>query len=67
MTEFWFGALGLAALLMLILVFPLLRAPREGSGAVSEVEQNIDIFKDRLKELEAEYRNGVISQERFYS
>lgn len=65
MTEFWFGALGLAALLMLILVFPLLRAPREGSGAVSEVEQNIDIFKDRLKELEAEYRNGVISQERF--
>ncbi len=64
MTEFWLGAGVLGALLVYFLAVPLLR---KGAAQLttSETRQNVDIFRDRLKELEEDERQGVISHERF--
>lgn len=69
MIALWLG-IGLLTLLALCFIFyPFMRAHRIHRSAVAETRQrqNIDIFNDRLSELENELNQGVLDQDTFNS
>ena len=57
---FWFIAAAMVAIALAFLLLPLLRRPRAQGPARSTI--NVDIYRDRLTELEAEHKSGVIAE-----
>jgi len=63
---FWFICAGLLAFALLYVLPPVLRS--EASKTKNENarrEANIAIYRDQLTELEADLRNGIVSQEQY--
>lgn len=63
MTLFWIIA-GLMIVMALIFILPPL-LKRDKSPVVERNRLNADIYQDQFSELEADLRNGVLSQEQF--
>jgi cytochrome c-type biogenesis protein CcmH len=64
MTVFWVVALALIAAALLFLLPPLLQ--RGGQHrAVAREQLNVQIARDKLAELDADLRNGVLSQDQY--
>ena len=59
MIVFWFIAAALAAVALLLVLRPLVR--RRESQRVSRSEANVSIYKDQLRELDAELAAGTLS------
>jgi cytochrome c-type biogenesis protein CcmH len=65
MIVFWLICAGLVAISLAFILPPLLeRAPKE-TGADDKKAANLEVYRDQLSELEADLRNGIISQEQF--
>jgi cytochrome c-type biogenesis protein CcmH len=60
MTAFWLSGAALAALVLAWVLWPL-RAPK-GGGAVSRKAANVSIYRDQLRELEADLAAGTLAQ-----
>jgi cytochrome c-type biogenesis protein CcmH len=60
MIVFWAIGAALAALVVLVLLWPLLTR-RGGSGRVSRRAANLAVYRDQLKELDAELAAGKIA------
>jgi cytochrome c-type biogenesis protein CcmH len=60
MTAFWISGAVLAAVALLAVVLPLARKP--AGAAVSRREANIAIYRDQLRELEADLAAGTLAQ-----
>lgn len=67
MTGLWSGIALLTALAIAFVFWPLLRARRlqQTGGEVDRQRQNIEIFRERVSELEAELDSGSLQQEEF--
>jgi cytochrome c-type biogenesis protein CcmH len=67
MTGLWSGIALLTALAIAFVFWPLLRARRlqQTGGQVDRQRQNIEIFRERVSELEAELDSGSLQQEEF--
>lgn len=69
MNGLWIGISLLALLALGFLFFPFVQASRRAAAVVPEVEdrkqQNIDIYKDRLAELERERESGTLDDVAF--
>ncbi len=61
MTAFWIAAAVLAALAVVLLLRPLFA--RRGQGAVTRRELNLSVYRDQLRELDADLRSGTIARE----
>lgn len=66
MTNLWIG-IGVLTLVAIVIVFwPLLRHQRLArSQAAERQQQNVDIFRERLAELENERQQGTLADEEF--
>jgi cytochrome c-type biogenesis protein CcmH len=64
MTLFWFVAVVLVVAALLFLLPPLL-AGKKAVHAIDRDKVNIDIYKDKLAELDQDLRNGVLSQDQY--
>ena len=64
MTELWLIFAGLSVIAILIIFFPLIR-PHHTEVNLSDKQQNIDIFKQRLAELEQEKNQGHLDENTF--
>lgn len=64
MTVFWVVAVFLIIAALLFLLPPLL-ARGAGSREVGRDKLNIEITKNKLEELDADLRNGILSQDQF--
>ena len=64
MTELWLVFAGLSAIAILIIFFPLIK-PRNTDVNLGDKQQNIDIFKQRLAELEQEKNQGHLDENTF--
>ncbi len=65
MILFWLICAGLIAIaLAFVLPTLLARAPND-AGENEKQEANLDVYRDQLSELEADLRNGIISQEQY--
>ncbi len=64
MIELWLSFIGLLLVAITIIFFPLIR-PRNTEVNLGDKQQNIDIFKQRLGELEHEKSQGNLSEETF--
>ncbi len=66
MTNLWIG-IGVLTLVAIVIIFwPLLRHQRLArSEAAERQQQNIDIFRERLAELENEREQGTLADEEF--
>jgi cytochrome c-type biogenesis protein CcmH len=60
MILFWVLGAALAALVLALLLRPLL-ARRGAAGQVSRKEANVAVYRDQLRELEAELAAGKIA------
>lgn len=67
MIDFWIAAALLFIIALLFLFWPLLPfgGRRSSFGVTGQKQDNIDIYKDRLKELENEKLQGTIDQSEF--
>lgn len=67
MIELWLGIIALTLCALGFIVWPLIRANAqlEDGVIVGRREKNIDIFQDRLKELNQEFESGVLSENNF--
>ena len=64
MIAFWFICAVLIVIALAFILPPLLE--REEKSNASEVkEANIAVYRDQLRELEADRRNGIVSKEQF--
>jgi len=63
MTLFWIVAGAMLLLALLLLLMPLLRA--RGNQTLNRREANVDVHRQRLRDLEAERDSGTIDAERF--
>lgn len=61
---FWIAAAVLAALALAFVLVPLLRR-QVASASSGRRGINIAVYRDQLKEMEADARNGLLSQEQF--
>jgi cytochrome c-type biogenesis protein CcmH len=66
MIIFWILAAGLMALAVLFVALPLLREPQEGS-AQSQDNLNLQVFRQRLDELDADLAAGFLDQGQYES
>ncbi len=64
MTELWLIFAGLSLIAIIIILFPLIK-PRNIVINLGDKQQNIDIFKQRLAELEQEKSQGNLNDETF--
>lgn len=64
MTELWLVFAGLSAIAILIIFFPLIK-PRNTEVNLGDKQQNIDIFKQRLAELEQEKNQDHLDENTF--
>lgn len=66
MTTFWILAAALVVVAVLFVVLPLLKQKR---GAVSEsrADMNVSIYRDQLRELEADLAAGAVDQAQYQS
>lgn len=64
MIELWIAIIVLLLIAVVILLFPLIK-PRNVETQLSDKQQNIDIFKDRLTELEQEKIQGNLDEGSF--
>lgn len=64
MIELWLVIIGLLLIAVIILLLPLIK-PNNSQVNLSEKQQNIDIFKQRLAELEQEKNQNNVSDETF--
>jgi cytochrome c-type biogenesis protein CcmH len=60
MTAFWISGTVLAVVALLAVVLPLTR--KSGGAAVSRRDANIAIYRDQLRELEADLAAGTLAQ-----
>jgi cytochrome c-type biogenesis protein CcmH len=60
MTAFWLSGAALAAVVLAWVLWPL-RAPK-GGGAVSRKAANVSVYRDQLRELEADLAAGTLAQ-----
>jgi cytochrome c-type biogenesis protein CcmH len=60
MTAFWLAAAALAAVVLALLLRPFWRSRQ--SDAVSRREANVAIYRDQLRELEADLASGLLAQ-----
>ena len=60
MTAFWISAAALAAAVLFLLLRALLRTAQQ--GAVSRRDANIAIYRDQLRELDADLAAGLLAQ-----
>ena len=67
MILFWVICVGLLAFALLYVLPPALRseAAAKSKDADARREANIAIYRDQLTELEADLRNGIVSEEQF--
>ncbi len=63
MTAFFVVAAALVAVAVIFVVPPLLRRPPEGGG--SRAQANIDIYRDQLRELEADVQAGTLARDQY--
>jgi cytochrome c-type biogenesis protein CcmH len=63
-TLFWIGAAVCVAIAM-ALVLPTLLRTRAGPGKAARRDVNIAVYRDQMKELEADRTNGLVSEEQF--
>jgi cytochrome c-type biogenesis protein CcmH len=63
-TLFWIGAAVCVAIAM-ALVLPALLRTRAGPGKAARRDVNIAVYRDQMKELEADRTNGLVSEEQF--
>ncbi|MGQ0653927.1 MAG: c-type cytochrome biogenesis protein CcmI [Betaproteobacteria bacterium] len=61
MTLFWLCAAALAVVALIVLLRPFLRR-REGGDGVSREAANVSIYRDQLRELEADLAAGTLAQ-----
>ena len=59
MTAFWFFGAALAALALVLLLRPLLRARK--SEKIGRAEANVSIYRDQLRELDADLAEGKLT------
>ncbi len=64
MTELWLVFAGLSLVAIMIIFFPLIK-PRNTEINLGDKQQNIDIFKQRLAELEQEKSQGNLDDNTF--
>ncbi|MDQ7090596.1 MAG: c-type cytochrome biogenesis protein CcmI [Methylococcales bacterium] len=64
MTELWLIFAGLSLIALLVIFFPLIK-PHHSEASLSDKQQNIDIFKQRLAELEYEKLQGNLNEDTF--
>jgi cytochrome c-type biogenesis protein CcmH len=64
MTELWLIFAGLSVIAIVIIFFPLIR-PCNTEVNLGDKQQNIDIFKQRLAELEQEKNQGHLDENTF--
>ena len=64
MTELWLVFAGLSLVAIIIIFFPLIK-PRNTEISLGDKQQNIDIFKQRLVELEQEKSQGNLDNDTF--
>ena len=65
MILFWLICAGLLAFALLYVLPPALRAQASTAKDNERREANIAIYRDQLGELEADLRNGIVSQEQY--
>lgn len=65
MILFWLIAAIFVAIALAFLLPPLLERSGKDEDKQSKQEANIDVYRDQLSELEADLRNGIISQEQY--
>ena len=61
---FWVFTLGMALLALVFVLPPLLRA-RPASSLMQRRQVNIDVYRDQLRDLEAEYAEGALDKTQF--
>ena len=62
MTAFWIFGAALAALALVLLLRPLLRSRK--SEKIGRAEANISIYRDQLRELDADLAEGKLTRRR---
>ncbi|ARU57252.1 cytochrome c-type biogenesis protein [Oleiphilus messinensis] len=66
MSDFWLGSSLLILLAMVFVLLPVLKRRQvSDEGEVERKALNVELFKDRLKELELELEKGQITEARF--
>jgi len=65
MTALWLGIALLTALAIGIVFWPFLKAGRKQQDEADRKQQNIEIFRERLSELEQEREGGTLDAEAF--
>ena len=61
---FWIAAV-VCVVIALIFVLPALLRARSATGKAARRDVNIAVYRDQLKELEADRANGMVSEEQF--
>ncbi len=65
MILFWLICTGLVAIALAFILPPLFERASKDTSESEKREANLDIYRDQLSELEADLRNGIISQEQY--
>ena len=65
MILFWLICAGLVAIALAFVLPTLLERFPKDSEDKERKQANLDIYRDQLSELEADLRNGIISQEQY--
>jgi cytochrome c-type biogenesis protein CcmH len=63
-TLFWVAAV-VCVVIALVFVLPALMRARAGAGKAARRDVNIAVYRDQLKEMEADRANGMLSEEQF--
>ncbi|HYD66387.1 c-type cytochrome biogenesis protein CcmI, partial [Azospirillum sp.] len=58
---FWILAAALTAAVLLIIVLPLLKAPKAEAAGPSRDSYDLEVYRDQLGELERDRARGVIT------
>jgi cytochrome c-type biogenesis protein CcmH len=66
MTIFWILCAGLIGLALFFVALPLLR-PQTTKDSPEQDELNLEVFKERLKELDADLASGFLEQSQYVS
>ena len=65
MMLFWVICAGLVAIALAFVLPTLLDRSAKSSVEEEKKEANLDVYRDQISELEADLRNGIISQEQY--
>ncbi len=63
-TFFWIGAAACVAIALAFVLPPLLRR-KEATAKAARKDINIAVYRDQMKEMEADLANGLLSQDQF--